>query len=657
MEIQGRNYPFLILREYGSTKKYAHRLKEIFQILDQHPGLIEEIWFAYSPRNMTEAKKEVELLRPFVDECKKRNIRFSAQQGITLGHGEISAPSAVGEGGNIQLAPLPENAWSRAADGHCMWGVLCPRSKDTWRHLYDLTVYLLTELELDSYWPDDDFRLGFCKSPCFCPRCIKAFNKRYAHTFTRKTLVKALYDKIDPAIRREWGDFQQESLAICAEKSYRKAFDDIKTKCRIGIQLVASEDLLHGKNYTPLYKALAGKSGEAVSIRPGSGYYDDAQPRDMFSKAISIARECARSRKSGLVGQMCFETENWPHISAKKTPESQMRECALAMFNGVDSLALYWYSFATYESQENYQFFFDTVAAYRPYFESIRKVCADTELTGIAPYFGENSVLDPTYHLPFMQLDTVLFSGIPYTVAEAAPQVYGLNQKLAGFLTEKDAHDLLTKNVILDVAAYRELQKIIPDHPVFSKIQLADNQPQWKKYLPGTIVLSGEHYRFQAVAPILKQSDDVRSFSTILEMPEAAGHCIIPTGDGGNLLLIPHLNTNWTTPLRKAVQDMLDDAVPEKLSARLLTGGFSLSMQTRVNRSGRTSAIYLQNASVGRTMPLEIAIRRPAEGDYYLYRGFEAPQKLQCRCAGDELLVTIPPLYAWQGALIAVDPV
>lgn len=656
MKIQGKDYPFLILREYASTRKYAHRLKEIFLILDQYPGLIEEIWFAYSPRNMAEAKNEVEKLRPFVAECKKRNIRFSVQQGITLGHGEISAPSAVGEGSNVQLAPLPEHSWSRGADGHCMWGVLCPRSKDAWKHLYGLTVYLLTELELDSYWPDDDFRLGFCKSPCFCPRCVKAFNRQYAHTFTRKTLVKALYDRIDPVIRREWGDFQQSSLVLCAEKSYRKAFDDLKTTCRIGIQLVASEDLLHGQNYTPLYKALAGKSGEPVSIRPGSGYYDDAQPRDMFSKAISVARESARSRKSGLVGQMCFETENWPHVSSLKTPESQMRECALALFNGVDSLALYWYSFATYESQENYQFYFDTVAAYRPYFETIRDACAGTELSGVAPYFGENSVLDPAYHLPFMQLDTILFNGIPYTVAEAAPQVYGLNQKLAGFLTVKDAQELLTKNVILDVAAYRELQKIIPDHPVFAKIHLADDLPQWKKCLPGTVVLSGEHHRFQAVVPILKQSDDVRSFSTILEMPETVGHCIIPTDDGGNLLLVQHFNCYWTTPLRKAVQDMLDEVVPGKLPARLLTGGFSLSMQTRVNRSGRTSAIYLQNASVGRTMPLEIAIRRPASGEYYLYRDFEAPQKLQCRRNGDELIVTAPAILAWQGALIAVAP-
>ena len=208
MKVQGKekNYPFLILRDY--TVGYMHRYPEILQILDRHPGLIEEIWFGYSPRTMEDARKEVESLKPFVQECKKRNIRFAIQHGITLGHGEISGFSAVGESGKVQLAALPENAWAQAQDGHRMWGVLCPRSSAAWKHIYDLTAYILTELDVESFWIDDEFRLGFYKSPCFCTRCIKAFNKQFGHTFTRKKLIHHLYEKIDPVIRGEWSDFQ-----------------------------------------------------------------------------------------------------------------------------------------------------------------------------------------------------------------------------------------------------------------------------------------------------------------------------------------------------------------------------------------------------------------------------------------------------------------
>ena len=393
-----------------------------------------------------------------------------------------------------------------------------------------------------------------------------------------------------------------------------------------------------------------------VGIRPGALYYDDIYPRDMFVKAISIARECARSRKSGLVGQMCFETENWPHVSSLKTPESQMRECALALFNGVDSLALYWFSFATFESLENYQYYFDTLAEYRPYFETVQRACADTQLTGIAPYYGENSMLFPDYQLAYHQLEALLFGAYPFTVAEADPRIYALNGRLAGLLTENDVKNLMKKNVLLDIEAYRCLAKILPDHSVFAKIRLADDLPQWQKCLPGTEVFDGEHFRFTPRVPVLPQSPDVRAFSTILEMPDAVGTCVIPTGEGGNLLLTQRFDKHWTTLIRKAVADMLDLVTDGKFPARMLTGGFSVSLQTRNNKAGKTTALYLQNVSVGRTMPLDVSIRCPEKGDYTLYRGCEAPQKLCCRYVGsDEMIVTVPPLQAWQSALIAVS--
>lgn len=642
-------WPFLILRDYGSPRLPGDHLKTLFAIFDEHPGLIDEIWFGYSSRTLSDAEKEIKQLKPLVAECKKRNIRFSLQQGITLGHPGGTASADFRKS-------MPESAWLVSADGKRQYGLLCPRSAATQKRLYDLTVYALQELKPDSYWPDDDFRVGYCKTSCYCPACVRAFNKAANRNVNRAQLVDLLWNQCDVEARKIWSECNRQALATCA-RAYRKAVDDVMSSCRLGIQLISACDLCNGVDNNALYESLAGPDRQLIGIRPGAGYYNDSDPRDMYVKAEVVSREAHRSVKTGLIGQMCYETENWPHISAFKTPESQMTECALAMFGGMDSIALYWYSFATFESYENYRFYFDTVAEFKTYFEAIRNACAGTSMTGTALYQGENVVKNPSYCLLTKHLDeSLLFRGIPMTNTAAIPDVCVVTGESVKYLTENDLEQLLTRNVLLDTSAFQALQTMFPGREVYRKIRFADEVGYPTEAFPAAECFGSQEeiHRFLNLAPVIPLKKDVKPYSTILNMKKACGTCVIPTGKGGNWILIQHFSKYMTTPMRRTLLDTLDDVTPGKYAARLLTGGFSVTIQSRTDdKTGLTRAVFLLNPSCGRTSQLQVAVRNPAKKTFVLHRAGEKPVKLKPLKSGEkELIFEIPALYAWQSALI-----
>ncbi|MGN0867489.1 MAG: hypothetical protein ACI4SG_07445 [Oligosphaeraceae bacterium] len=144
--------------------------------------------------------------------------------------------------------------------------------------------------------------------------------------------------------------------------------------------------------------------------------------------------------------------------------------------------------------------------------------------------------------------------------------------------------------------------------------------------------------------------------SRLTTRPDACGSCLIPTEQGNSLLLIQELDSRnpWTFYRRAMILDALDGLLPHGgLPVRLLTGGFSLCLQGRVTEKGTTAGAYLQNCGIGRTMPLELAIRHGEYQEYWLMRAEEDPLPLvPIRETPQEKIYALPPLMAWQGALI-----
>jgi len=644
-------WPFVIIRNFGTGLENKDFLRMVFDAQRRHPGLVEEIWFcgnriAEPAENERLAKESL----PYRDTCRELGIKFSYQQGITLNH----APDWKKR---EQL--FSENAWAVAADGRRCYGLFCANSDEARDFTRNEAELFLSILQPDSYWPDDDLRMahkGLNSDVCFCERCVGKFNREYGHEFTRETLADQLFGEHPSAkLRAEWTEFNGKSLAAFAAV-FREAVDRVLPSCRLGIQTVYSHWRYDGPDYRPVIEALAGPDHKPVGVRPGAGYYAETKPRQMLEKALCVGEEAERCKRYGFVGQLCYEAENWPHVSAEKSPEAQMIECALMLASGMDSLALYRGSDKNGESDENYAFYFDTLARYKPFFHTICKSFAGTHLAGGAVYHGQNALGIPEWTSKDDQTEVFLMTNsVPVVRESGEAEFFILNERAVRELAEADLPVIFAKPVLADVHAFRLLAERFATLKFTSKVRLmrcADLPP-----VPGDE--NFEHFEGGRKARncdsvIVPTSPDVRPFSRMLGAPDGAGTCLIPTEFGGSVILFQFMKDwiPWTGYRRKVILDALDSV--RWTSVRLLTGGYAVSVTVRKDdATGKTAGVFLLNTSVGSTPALELAIRNPAHGKFAMILPESKPVCLQIVKKTDgEIVVEIPPLRGWQPALI-----
>lgn len=452
-------WPFVIIRSYGTGEGNRDFLQCLLEAQKRYPGLVNEIWFGGNSLDGLEIteRKTCENL-PWREECSRSGIRFSFQQGITLNH----APDGKDHGRFL------DSDWCVDEDGNLCKGLLCPRSGNAYEYNRKTAEIVMSVLKPDSYWPDDDDRLsikpGGNHMVCFCDRCLAAFNAEYHHNYTRSELKEALQtsdDAVSVPIRKEWSCFNGKSLALFS-KAFRDAADAVLPDCRLGLQTVFSTSLYDGPDFRPMLEAMSGKDHRKIGIRPGAGYYMDRTPRNMFAKSLDVIKESARCRTYGFIGQICVEVENWPHVSAEKNPHGQMAESSLFLASGADSLALYWGSDLNRESDENYRFYFDTLAAWKPFLTAVRDAFDGSEAAGIAVFHGANQL-----HNWFREQNgcdvLLLENALPVTKMEASPEAFALPQNAVAELTDDDLASLFAKPVLTDVPAFTELAKRFPD--------------------------------------------------------------------------------------------------------------------------------------------------------------------------------------------------
>ncbi len=652
-------WPFIIIRNYGTGAENPDFLRSLFAAQKKYPGLINEIWFAGNVFETWEVNQKIAHENTvYRDECKALGIDFSYQQGWTLNHSSD---------GKKRENLFTADAWAVDSNGERAYGVFCPNSPEVRAYSQATAEKFLAELQPAAYWPDDDLRL-YCKGGrnyCFCDNCLAAFNKKHGYDFTRESLVEILFSSAGECktvsrgqVRREWSIFNGESLAGFAAV-FRAAVDKVKPDCRLGIQTVTSQWQYDGLDYRPIIEALAGKERKAVGVRPGSGYYNERVPRYMTMKVLATGEEAARCRKYGCVGQICYEAENWPHISAQKSPEAMMIECSLVMASGMDSLALYWGADSNAESEENYEFFFDTLALYKPYFAAIRDAFKDSSLVGGVLYHGSNTFEQESWCAKAEEDEMHLISnGLPVVRENSISEFMILNKRAVLELGDDDLKKVFSSAVLIDIDAYKLLAERFPGLEFLRKVKLHDTDCRVKDE-GGEIFyecFEDKRYAGNFRTIITPCASDVKTFSSFTNGVEGSGICSIPTEFGGTVVLIQFININMLNGYRrKAICDALDSAIPGGMAARLMTNGLAMQIiARRSDISGKTVGVYLQNQSIGSTPELEVALRDPEFAEYQLVTPKQAPIKLTVLARkNNEIRLQIPPLAGWQGALIA----
>ena len=440
---------------------------------------------------------------------------------------------------------------------------------------------------------------------------------------------------------------------------FRAAVDRVQPDCRLGIQTVFSHWQYDGADYKPIIEALAGTGRRPVGVRPGAAYYVEDTPRNMLVKVLGAGEEAARCRQYGLVGQLCYEAENWPHVSAQKSPESQMIECASALASGMDSLALYWGSDKNAESYENYDFYFENLARYKPFFQAIVHATANTRLAGGAIYHGSNRFAGANWCSKADEDELFLMTNALPIVRESSIKSFLiLNRRAVEELSEKDLQEVFSGTVLMDTEAFQLLAERFPQLTFTSAIRI--------KNADGVSLAAGgeafyecfenKYHALDFKNVIYPQTDAVQVFSSFSHDQSAAGICTVPADFGGTVVITQYLNGRiWNGYRRKKTLDALDSAIPGGMPVRLMTDGFAVNIVAHCDcSSGKTAGAFLLNLSIGSTPQLELAIRNPAFAEYQLITQGEEPVKLS-DVSGNaaEKRFIIPPLRGWQPALIA----
>ena len=438
-------WPFIVIRHTSGINGSPEVFDRLMECHGRHRGACDEFWFGTGSRRTPEAVvAEAESFARYRPQCEAAGILLSFQQGLTLGHGE----SHDGKPAPWEQA-FPDDAWQIGRDGKPI-RFLCPRSPDVVAYEREYAKAVIGTANPASYWLDDDLRLGVCKpNGCFCPRCIAAFNAKTGGDWTRETLTARLFSKsAREPVRAAWVDFNAESLAVYAA-AVRRAADELGSACRLAYQSVWADTIYTASSYRPLLEALSGPGRKPVGIRPGAGFYTEAEPRGMVRKCLSVAREAERCRGlGGLVASVCYEQETYPRHVLHKSPGAIMTECSLALASGCDSLSLYWYANSAPEPVEEYDRFVRTLSAARPYFERLAASTRRTRLGGVARFVGSAAAETAGFDLRDETDFDLACAGVPVTVAESGVKVWYLTGKSRAEMSDADGATLASGAVV-----------------------------------------------------------------------------------------------------------------------------------------------------------------------------------------------------------------
>ena len=430
----GRGWPLVTMRQMTCTSFDAKTCDEMIAIHAKYPAACGEWWLAEgSAPTVTAQVARAGTLGVVSGKLRAAGIIPGFQQGKTLGHVAIIG-GGMADGGS----PLPEDAYQIDVDGN-RTAFLCPTSPEVLAAEEAFAEIYVREAKVESFWLDDDLRLGFHKgraAGCWCGRCLGKLNEKAGTQLTREEFIARLNAPTNgEPLRAVWADFKAESLAGYAAAARRGA-KKANPAVRMGYQSVTSDEISSGRDYRPLLAALSDDFRDAVGIRAGSGFYKESDARsDLMMKLLGVAREAERCRAiPGWKGSVVYEQENYPHYAMEKSAEFCVKECALALAAGCDAVAEYWYSSAIPEPLGHYEDMVRITAAWRPYFARLAEISARTHLGGIARRSDPalmtsraNSV-EAILGNAMQRFDAcdvrLAFLGVPVTVAEAGTKSF-----------------------------------------------------------------------------------------------------------------------------------------------------------------------------------------------------------------------------------------
>ena len=435
------------------------------QFLDMIAGddpVGDELWvIIYEPtfngyEPLEEIARRCELYKAPAAAARARGIRVGINPWPTFGVGEVYQEDQG-------QAALPFQGMV-GMDGRESTRVACPVSPEFLDYA-KARYRLFAQAGCSFLWVDDDCRFTHLTSepyPCFCPRCVRGFaGGRFRD---RESLVAALNDPSQRALRREWSAYGARRLAAyCA--AIRQAVDEVDPGIEMPFMSVGYSHTTYAGDYIrQCMKALRAKSA-----RPGHGFYTDYTPLGMFYKAYEMARQVVNMPAEAL-SDVQYEEDSYPRMPLNKTPQTRLMEMALAVWGGCTGVATChvlhtggprpfdWLKYETSLLRAN-RAFFDEYLTFASGLPQAGVWAAFSEWAMSGMKVGDKGWFDEhngDYDANKFIYEWPLF-GIPVTADSRGAFAVLLQGRMADVFDEDELNRLLEKPVILDGMALQAL--------------------------------------------------------------------------------------------------------------------------------------------------------------------------------------------------------
>lgn len=206
-----------------------------------------------------EAKPWVAAIKRTKKRLVENGIKVSLNPWIEFGH--LDRGRKLKEGQNFTT--MTDYDGTKCALVACPW---C----ENWRAYYkEFYQYLLREIEPDTVWVEDDFRLhnhGHLKyGGCFCDLHMQRYNEKLGTAYTREEFTDLLFRKTcDEQVRNAWLDVSRETMNDLAE-FLGKTVKEVGLNTKVG--LMSSAQVRHSmeaRDWYAVHKGLA-QGGEMIN--------------------------------------------------------------------------------------------------------------------------------------------------------------------------------------------------------------------------------------------------------------------------------------------------------------------------------------------------------------------------------------------------------
>ena len=361
------------------------RYNELLDLFEKYKGVTDEITFftsgTHAPLPLDVFEKRAGILKNRMEQARKLGYKTGINILTTIGHHEENLENSL-HGNYTQMTNI---------DGEICRGSFCPNDENM--REYIRSIYQLTARANPDYiWIDDDVRFGHMPigNGCFCDNCLHIFEKETGTKFTRESLKKVLNE--GPAeeklkIRQAWLQHNRNTISHLFEL-IEKTVHEIHPSMPLGF--MTGDRFYEGYDFDNWAKILAGPSHTPVFWRPGGGYYDDGNTRDLAGKSHDIGRQVSVLPPE--VVSIQSEIENFPYQRLKKAANIVVLEACSHIASGCIGAAFNVLSMYD-EPLGEYEPLVARLQETRPFFDLLAVSLERSPLTGIQTFWNKDSYI------------------------------------------------------------------------------------------------------------------------------------------------------------------------------------------------------------------------------------------------------------------------